>query len=275
MLSYISSSAFTPGRLPLQFCDFKRTECLRHKQPALLLRMMLRDSTDAFNLIVQLQSALDTAFRAIHTCAGLQIGIEDMSEVQAALADPSLAVNIAVGPPVAELVPQDPNVSPGVRFAGRYEREARRFVFKKAHLSREDFRIFDSHPSGVGQLVCVSHHHGTNIDLYSVPQMVQEAGYILLHVEKNTKARRNICASKHHVAASVETFVTSVGAWCRKEPVFIAGPTGLEQQQPCAARAAGRDGISVPGHRCALDTPSGCPLLCIASCSHRHTGSPP
>lgn len=85
-----------------------------------------------------------------------------MGEVQAALADPSLAINIAVGPPTATLVPQDPNTSPGVRFAGLYEREPRRFVFKKAHLSREDFRIFDSHPSGVGQLVCVSHHHGVS-----------------------------------------------------------------------------------------------------------------
>ena len=83
-----------------------------------------------------------------------------MSEVQQALQDPTAAVNIVVGPPVADLVAQDPNVSPGVRFAGLYEHEPRRFVFKKAHLSREDFRIFDSHPSGMGQLVCVSHHHG-------------------------------------------------------------------------------------------------------------------
>lgn len=85
-----------------------------------------------------------------------------MGEVQAALADPSLAINIAVGPPFSNLIPQDPNTSPGVKFAGLYEKEPRRFIFKKAHLSREDFRIFDSHPSGVGQLVCVSHHHGVS-----------------------------------------------------------------------------------------------------------------
>ena len=66
-------------------------------------------------------------------------------------------MNIAFGPPFPELVPQDPNT--GLRLGGQYDKEPRRFVFKKAHLSREDFRIFDQRS---GQLVCVSHHYGKN-----------------------------------------------------------------------------------------------------------------
>lgn len=68
-----------------------------------------------------------------------------------------LQVNIAVGPPFPELVPQDPNT--GLRLGGKYDKLPRRFVFKKAHLSREDFRIFDQK---TGRLVCISHHYGKN-----------------------------------------------------------------------------------------------------------------
>lgn len=68
-----------------------------------------------------------------------------------------LQVNIAFGPPFPELVPQDPDT--GLRLGGQYDKEPRRFVFKKAHLSREDFRIFDQRS---GRLVCVSHHYGKN-----------------------------------------------------------------------------------------------------------------
>eukprot|EP00892_Ulva_mutabilis_P006997 jgi/Ulvmu1/466/UM001_0473.1 len=78
-------------------------------------------------------------------------------EIGSVLQDPSQAVNIAFGPPFPELVPQDPNT--GLRLGGQYDKEPRRFVFKKAHLSREDFRIFDQR---TGRLVCVSHHWGKN-----------------------------------------------------------------------------------------------------------------
>lgn len=52
--------------------------------------------------------------------------------------DPAAAINIAVGPPTPELVPQQPGT--GVLVARLCDPRARRFVFKKAHLSRDDFR---------------------------------------------------------------------------------------------------------------------------------------
>jgi hypothetical protein len=80
-----------------------------------------------------------------------------MGDFQAAMHDPTQAVNIAFGPPFADLTPQDPNT--GIRLGGQYEQAPKRLIFKKAHLSREDFRVFDQVS---GRLVCVSHHHGKN-----------------------------------------------------------------------------------------------------------------
>ena len=78
-------------------------------------------------------------------------------EMGAAMANPNVALEIAFGPPFPQLVPQQPNT--GIQFARHCEREPKRLIFKKAHLSRDDFRIFDQKS---GRLVAVSHHHGKN-----------------------------------------------------------------------------------------------------------------
>jgi hypothetical protein len=57
------------------------------------------------------------------------------------LADPTAAIDIAVGPPFPNLTPQQPGT--GVIVGQQFDNKPRRFVFKKAHLSREDFRVFD------------------------------------------------------------------------------------------------------------------------------------
>lgn len=87
----------------------------------------------------------------------VQINNMVQGEIGAALADPNVAMAIAFGPPFPVLTPQDNNS--GLRLGGRYEHGPKRMVFKKAHLSREDFRIFDQ---ASGRLICVSHHHGKN-----------------------------------------------------------------------------------------------------------------
>jgi hypothetical protein len=78
-------------------------------------------------------------------------------EMGHALQDPNAAIEIAIGPPMPELVPQQPNT--GLVVGARFDQQPRRFIFKKAHLSREDFRIFDAMNKS---LVCVSHHWGKN-----------------------------------------------------------------------------------------------------------------
>lgn len=78
------------------------------------------------------------------------------SEVQQAISDPNYAIGLAVGPPFPELVPQTPGS--GLVLCHRCENEPRRFIFKKAHFSREDYRIFDSS----GRVVACLWHHGKN-----------------------------------------------------------------------------------------------------------------
>ena len=79
-------------------------------------------------------------------------------EIGHALQNPNSAIDIAVGPPFPELIPQDPNAAP-LAFARQFDSKPKRFIFKKAHLSREDFRIFDGES---GMPVAVSHHWGKN-----------------------------------------------------------------------------------------------------------------
>jgi hypothetical protein len=67
------------------------------------------------------------------------------------------AVNIAIGPPIPELNAQKPGT--GLIFGNKVDNQPRRFIFKKAHLSQEDFRIFDYHTKC---LVAVLHHWGKN-----------------------------------------------------------------------------------------------------------------
>eukprot|EP00798_Chlamydomonas_sp_ICE-L_P020517 gene20517-27309_t len=78
--------------------------------------------------------------------------------------DASALLEIAAGPLNPDLIPQEEGS--GIVVAGKYEKKATRFIFKKAHLSLEDFRIFkvnlETQSSKNGQLVAVSHHEGKN-----------------------------------------------------------------------------------------------------------------
>lgn len=81
-----------------------------------------------------------------------------MSEVQAALADPAAAIALAMGPPFPELVPQRPGSGLVVGNRPVPGPGPARFVFKKAHMSREDYRVFNAS----GHVVAVLHHFGKN-----------------------------------------------------------------------------------------------------------------
>lgn len=70
--------------------------------------------------------------------------------------DPNFVIELAVGPPLAPLVPQQPGA--GLSLGGRFLDRESRFIFKKAHLSADDNRIFDA----AGRLVLCSHHYGKN-----------------------------------------------------------------------------------------------------------------
>lgn len=75
---------------------------------------------------------------------------------QLAQGDPNFVVQLAVGPPVPQLVPQQPGT--GAVLSGQFLPHTARFILKKAHLSAEDLRVFNEQ----GQLVAVSHHFGKN-----------------------------------------------------------------------------------------------------------------
>lgn len=73
------------------------------------------------------------------------------------LNDPGYVIQLAVGPPFPDLVPQQPGS--GMVLAGRFDHQPHRFVFKKAHMSRDDFRIFDAES---GRVVAAMYHFGKN-----------------------------------------------------------------------------------------------------------------
>eukprot|EP00899_Mesostigma_viride_P003156 jgi/Mesvir1/12841/Mv05873-RA.1 len=77
--------------------------------------------------------------------------------MQGILNDPNAIIDIAVGPPLPSLEPQPPGS--GIIFGNQICTEPRRFLFKKAHLSNDDFRIIDVQTK---RLVAVSHHWGKN-----------------------------------------------------------------------------------------------------------------
>jgi len=74
--------------------------------------------------------------------------------------DPTYAVQLAIGDPFPTLVPQNPNdTETNMRLTGVYYGENKRFLFKKAHFSHEDRRVFDV---DTGEVILVSHHEGKN-----------------------------------------------------------------------------------------------------------------
>lgn len=87
-----------------------------------------------------------------HLQQGLQQGEVGKLDVN----NPNYVLELAVGPPAPNLVPQQPGS--GAVLSGQFLQQPARFLLKKAHLSADDFRIFDSS----GRLVAVSHHLGKN-----------------------------------------------------------------------------------------------------------------
>lgn len=71
--------------------------------------------------------------------------------------DPNFVVEFAVGDPAPTLIEQDR--SAGLRLYGIYFNRPKRYLLKKAHMSRDDNRIFDT---DTGHMVLVSHHPGKN-----------------------------------------------------------------------------------------------------------------
>lgn len=79
------------------------------------------------------------------------------AEMHSLANDPNFVVEFAVGEPFPELAPQ-PKGS-GITFSGVYFDDPKRYIMKKAHMSREDVRILDVN---TGRAVLVSHHPGKN-----------------------------------------------------------------------------------------------------------------
>ncbi len=77
------------------------------------------------------------------------------AEMQQLANDPNFIVEFAVGDPVPELVPQ--SRESGIKFSGVYFEETKRYIMKRARMSKEDVRIFDY---DTGHVVMVSHHPG-------------------------------------------------------------------------------------------------------------------
>lgn len=71
--------------------------------------------------------------------------------------DPNALIEIAVGAPFPQLVAQKRERAE-LELDKVYFNEPTRYLVKKAHMSRDDVRIFDSN----GRLVCNSHHPGKN-----------------------------------------------------------------------------------------------------------------
>lgn len=87
--------------------------------------------------------------------------IASMSSEAGKLAnDPTFAVEMAIGDPFPQLVPQDANDDEtNIRLTGVYYPQNKRYLFKKAHFSHEDRRVFDV---DTGTAILVSHHEGKN-----------------------------------------------------------------------------------------------------------------
>ena len=70
--------------------------------------------------------------------------------------DPNFVLEVAVGPPLASLVPQAPGS--GLTLGGQVCDKETRFIWKTALSTADDNRIFDAN----GRLMAVSYHYGKN-----------------------------------------------------------------------------------------------------------------
>ncbi|KAA8493182.1 hypothetical protein FVE85_8627 [Porphyridium purpureum] len=82
-----------------------------------------------------------------------------MAEIGRMQNDPDFALEVLAGPPAPELVPQ--KREDGIEVYKKYgpDNEPKRFIMKAAHLSMDDWRIWDH---ATGKLVYNSHHPGKN-----------------------------------------------------------------------------------------------------------------
>lgn len=88
--------------------------------------------------------------------------ISGSSEAGKLANDPTYAVEMAIGDPFPTLIPQnanDANTKTNIRLTGVYYAKNKRYLFKKAHFSRSDRRVFDV---DTGAVILVSHHEGKN-----------------------------------------------------------------------------------------------------------------
>lgn len=81
------------------------------------------------------------------------------------LAQGMKAITIAVGDPFPRLVPQ--TQGSGIEKDGVYHTKPTRYILKKAHLSLDDFRVYDVD----GNLVANSHHPG-KVSLILPPSLI-------------------------------------------------------------------------------------------------------
>ena len=79
------------------------------------------------------------------------------AEMNSLINDPDFCVEFAMGDPTPDLVPQERGS--GIVLKGIYFDKPKRYLMKKAHMSKEDVRIFDVDS---GKVVLVSHHPGKN-----------------------------------------------------------------------------------------------------------------
>jgi len=66
--------------------------------------------------------------------------------------DPSFVVQFAVGDPIPNLVPQ--SKGSGIRMSGAYFDQTKRYIMKKAHMSKEDVSAPLPPPRGVPIYLC-------------------------------------------------------------------------------------------------------------------------
>ena len=77
------------------------------------------------------------------------------SEMHQLANDPNFVVEFAIGDPIPDLIPQPKNS--GIQFSQVHFDKTKRYIMKKAHMSKDDVRILDM---DTGRVVLVSHHPG-------------------------------------------------------------------------------------------------------------------
>lgn len=79
------------------------------------------------------------------------------AEMQQLTNDPNFVVEFAIGDPIPNLIPQSRDS--GIKIAGVYFDETKRYIMKTCHMTKDDVRVLDM---STGKVVLVSHHPGKN-----------------------------------------------------------------------------------------------------------------